>query len=107
MIYDFTISFVSKFRKSKKLIQKINRHFSHIKSRFSSFSSQESSIRKLPCKVMQTHLSQFHIDTSNPYFIERYHDDKYVKILQRNPCKVVSSVFVTQEDKRNNSHILL
>jgi len=64
-----------------------------MKSRFCSSSSYESSTQKLPFKVVQNHPPQFHIDKSNPYFIERYHDDKYVKLLQRNPCKVMSQVF--------------
>lgn len=43
MIYDFTTSFVSTPWWSKKLIQKINHHFSHMKSRFCSSSPRKSS----------------------------------------------------------------
>jgi len=93
MIYDFTPSFVPKPRQSEKLIQKLNHHFSHTRSRFPSLLSHEKSEEKLSSKVVRTHLLQFHIDKSNPYFIERYHNDKYVRLLQGNPCKIMSQVF--------------
>ena len=64
-----------------------------MKSRFCSSLSCKSSKQKLPLKISQTHLSQLQIDKSNPHFVEQYCDDKYVKILQRNPCKVMSQVF--------------
>ena len=93
MIYDFTPSFVPKPRQSGKLIQKLNHHFSHTRSRFPSLLSHEKSTRKLSSKAIRTHFSQFHIDKSNPHFIERYHNDKYVRLLQENPCKIMSQVF--------------
>ena len=93
MIYDFTPSFVPKLRQSEKLIQKLNHHFSHMRSIFSTSFSHESSTQRSPFKIVQTHLLQFDIDKSNPHFIERYHDDKYVKLLWRNPCKLMSQVF--------------
>jgi len=43
MIYDFTPSFVPKPRQSGKLIQKLNHHFSHTRSRFPSLLSHEKS----------------------------------------------------------------
>ena len=47
----------------------------------------------MPSKTLKNHLLQFQIDKSNPHSVEQYHDDKYVKMLQRNPCKVMSQVF--------------
>jgi len=93
MIYDFTSSFFPKPRQSERLIQKLNHRFSHTRSRFSSLLSHEKSTRKSSLKIVRTHSPQFHIDKSNPHFIERYHDDKYVKLLQESPCKIMSQVF--------------
>ena len=64
-------------------------------------------MQKLSHKVVQTHLPQFHIDTSNPHFVERYHDDKYVKLLQRNPCKVMSQVFSLPKEIQEIITVLL
>jgi len=48
MIYDFTSSFFPKPRQLEILIQKLNHHFSHTRSRFSSILSHEEFLLMQP-----------------------------------------------------------